>query len=77
MVSLVAKKDLRYASKDMRAGDTFDASEKDAQILKAVGHAEESPAAGDETTEDVLQKQRKPRTYRRRDLLAEGSEGDE
>lgn len=75
MVNLVAKKDMRYASRDLRAGECFEATDKDAEILKGVGHAEDAAddGAADDAANAQSQQPRKPRTYRRRDLLAEGS----
>lgn len=75
MPQLVAKKDLRYSSRDYRAGETFDATDKDADILKAVGHADDAgekaaPEAA-ETQDRPAQPQRRGRTYGRRDMAAE------
>lgn len=40
-MELIAKKSLRYAGQSLEVGDKFEASEKDARILKAVGRAGE------------------------------------
>lgn len=40
-MELIAKKSLRYAGQSLEVGDKFEASEKDARLLKAVGRAGE------------------------------------
>lgn len=46
MPQLIAKKSLRYAGQSLEVGDKFEASEKDARLLKAVGRAGEPEDAG-------------------------------
>lgn len=51
-MELIAKKSLRYAGQSLEVGDKFEASEKDARLLKAVGRAgepEEVPSVDVET----------------------------
>lgn len=43
MVLLVATREVRYAAKQYRLGDKFEASEKDARILKAIKKAKDAP----------------------------------
>lgn len=43
MPKLQATTELRYAGKTVRPGDQFDASEKDAKILKAIRKAIDAP----------------------------------
>lgn len=69
MVKLVASAALRYANKDLRAGDKFDASETDAFVLKGTGKAED--ASLQENSTASVEQPRKKRAYRRRDMLAE------
>ena len=44
-MELIAKKSLRYAGQSLEVGDKFEASEKDARLLKAVGRAGEPEEA--------------------------------
>jgi len=76
-MNLVAIQDLRYAQKDLKSGDPFDASENDAKVLKAAGKARESEtdrglferkdeqAAGDSATTQTGRGR-----YKRRDMRA-------
>lgn len=58
-VKLIANRDLSYASRALKAGDSFEAdNEQDANVLVLVGHARR-------------EEERDKRTYRRRDLRAE------
>lgn len=50
-VDLVASKPLRYGGRSLEAGDPFDASPRDARILKAIRKAADAPV------EDVEAKQ--------------------
>lgn len=43
MADLIAKKSLRYAGRSLVAGDKFEASAKDAKLLKAIGKAADAP----------------------------------
>lgn len=50
-MKLTATKALRYAGRSLVAGDDFEASAKDARLLKAIGKAKDAPAHT--THEDV------------------------
>lgn len=63
MQKLRALKEFRYNGLQLKLNDPFDANDKDANLLKRIGRAEDAPI--DE--EPVRQK----RAYRRRDLAAE------
>ncbi|WP_313666106.1 hypothetical protein [Shinella sp.] len=43
-MELIAKKSLRYAGRSLVEGDKFEASAKDARLLKAIGKAVDAPA---------------------------------
>lgn len=45
MKLVVTAKELRYGGRQMRAGDEFEASDKDARTLKAVRKAADAPPA--------------------------------
>lgn len=45
MPTLTATKALRYAGRSLVAGDDFEASDKDARLLKAIGKAVDAAAA--------------------------------
>jgi hypothetical protein len=40
---IVTAKEFRYAGRSMAAGETFDASDKDARLIKATGKAADAP----------------------------------
>lgn len=62
MPLLIAQAAFRYATKPLQPGDEFEASEKDARILKLAQRARDAkPEEG----------KRGGRRYQRRDLLAE------
>lgn len=42
-MELIAKKSLRYAGRSLVEGDKFEASAKDARLLKAIGKAADAP----------------------------------
>jgi hypothetical protein len=44
-MKLIATRELRYGGRNLVAGDAFDASDKDAKILKAIRKAEAAPTA--------------------------------
>ncbi|EHM01148.1 hypothetical protein HMPREF9946_02223 [Acetobacteraceae bacterium AT-5844] len=81
-ISLVATKAFRFGGRALVAGDEFEASARDARLLKAVGKAgDPKPKAvraakpapkddepGDSEAPDVLRRGR----YARRDMQAEG-----
>ena len=72
-MKLIASKPLLYAGQSLNVGDEFEASEKDAKILKAIRKAEDAPVAPAKTVEpEPLQK----RTYKTRRMKADDS-GDE
>jgi hypothetical protein len=84
-VQLIARKRTTYATRDLRPGDTFEATASDASILIAIGSAQEAelaqeamPAAGPfpdpAAVEEETPKRQRRRQYRRRDLQAEGSD---
>ncbi len=68
---LTAKKELRYAGRQVLAGKEFEATEKDAKILIAINRAclavDQMPEAEPEQKEEAPKK----RTYKRRDMTAE------
>lgn len=45
MQHLVATKDFPYAGKPLKPGDSFEASDNDAMILKGVGKAKDAPVS--------------------------------
>jgi hypothetical protein len=59
---LIAEADFRYATKPLKVGDEFEASDKDASILKLAKRARD-PRPGD--------KKRAGGRYQRRDMTAE------
>ncbi|EPM44254.1 hypothetical protein A256_27018 [Pseudomonas syringae pv. actinidiae ICMP 19103] len=68
---MIALKEFRYAGKQLAAGDSFDAGEKDVKVLRAIKSARmdtEEPVPVD-STED--QSPSKKRVYKRRDMTAE------
>jgi hypothetical protein len=72
-MQLVASVDLKYAGKDLKAGDSFEATESDAFILKGVGKASDDTGDGAVTaeTEIVDGKAMQPTgrgRYKRRDM---------
>lgn len=66
-MQLVAKTDLRYASRDLKAGEVFEASERDAFVLTRAGKAEEQG----EASEPEDRGGRRGNRYRRSDIRAE------
>lgn len=66
-----------YASRPLRAGDVFEASEKDATLLKVVKRAVDAPSRLFRTRDveaepdATVVQPRVKRQYRRRDLSAE------
>lgn len=67
-LKITAIKDLRYAGVSLVTGDDFEASDKDARILKAIGKARDYVAevAVEPTPEPV----KKAGTYRTRQMKA-------
>ncbi len=44
-IGLIATKEMRYGARSLTAGDDFEASPRDARILKAIGKAAPKPEA--------------------------------
>lgn len=77
MVKLVASSALRYASKQLQAGEEFEASESDARVLRGASKATDAPAPCDVAEGTPEAQPRKPRSYKRRDMFAERSKDNE
>lgn len=87
MPNLIATKEVRYAGKTMLAGESFEASDKDAKVLVAIKKAEYGGAAKNKT--DLPKKAAKieeapvepeaplSRTYHRRDMQAQDTQTGE
>lgn len=75
-VRLVARSKFPYANRALHPGDEFDASDQDAMILVGAGSAvradPELTSPPDAPAEEQLPARR--RKYRRRDMVAEGSD---
>lgn len=65
MPQLIAEASFRYATRPLKPGDAFEASEKDANILKLAGRARD--AGQDEPQPEP----KRTRRYQRRDMTAE------
>lgn len=63
-MKIVAKKALRYAGRSLVPGDEFEASSKDARLLKAIGKAEEAEDRDETKTESLPDAKGKYRTRR-------------
>ena len=61
MPQLIAKAAFPYAGRSLQPGDRFEATEKDANLLKMVKRAEDADASPDEP---------RRRRYQRRDMVA-------
>ena len=75
MPRLIASNAFRYATRELRAGDPFDASDADARILLMIGRATEATEVPVESMTEVGGEgfdARPRRRYRRRDMTAEG-----
>lgn len=76
-VKLIAKAAYAYAGQPLVVGDLFDASERDAQILKVTGKADDAPRLRKTSRKDLTadtetdSADRPKRQYRRRDLVSE------
>lgn len=66
MPQLVAKAAFTYATRALKPGDKFEASEKDARILKLTKRADDDLDEGAAAPEP-----KRTRRYQRRDMLAE------
>lgn len=82
-VTLIAKVAFPYDGKSLAVGDLFTASERDAHTLKLIGRAADAPRLRKSVARKDLEREpvaatetddHPKRTYRRRDLVAEGSE---
>lgn len=72
--------EFRYAGRDLKAGDEFEATDKDAKVLQLIGVAVETtassrrgasnPPAAEAPAEVVADAPRPRRAYRRRDMTA-------
>lgn len=62
MPLLIAEASFRYATRPLKPGDEFEASEKDANILKLARRARDAKA----------EEPKRTRRYQRRDMVAEG-----
>lgn len=75
MQRLIANAALRYASRDLTAGEEFEASDKDAFVLTNTGKAKAKakPEAKPETKPEAVEDAQPPakRRYNRRDMRAE------
>lgn len=71
---LVAVQEFPYGGRNLKPGDPFEASDEDARILKGVGKARGEGEEKSQEKTDVTEP-RKKRTYKRRDLRAEDSNG--
>lgn len=67
-MKLVAAKELRYAGRSLKAGESFEASEKDAKVLKAIGKAKDPPRRGRPPKDGIAAETGE---YLRRDMRAE------
>lgn len=78
-VKLIAKASYAYAGQALSVGDVFEASERDAQILKVTGRADDAPTLRKTSRKDLtadsgtseVKIDRRTREYRRRDLVPE------
>ena len=79
MVKMTAKQAFTYANKALRPGDPFDARDADARVLKAIGRADNAAPAQVRApmvakaldAQPKAQAKQGPRTYSRKDLVAE------
>lgn len=78
-MDLIAKKSLRYAGRSLVPGDKFEASAKDARLLKAIGKAVDAgEATPGEARKEVGIEPIKPAkgAYRTRRMKAEDPTGE-
>jgi hypothetical protein len=68
-MDLIATKSLAYASKRYEVGEKFEANNRDARILVAIGKAKLAPADAAPVEDDETKPAK--RTYKRRDMKAE------
>ena len=85
MMKLIATKSMRFAGQSLNPGDSFEASERNARLLKAIGKADDAPAqeiprqtkAVDPLDHDGDGRKggsKKGTTYKRRDMRADGED---
>lgn len=68
---MIAVKAMRYAGRDLMPGDEFEPqSDRDARLLRAIGKAKDAEPVDDTDHDD--EDAPKKRTYRRKDMKAEG-----
>ncbi|POP79272.1 hypothetical protein [Pseudomonas syringae] len=72
---MVALKEFRYAGKQLAAGDSFDAVDKDVKVLRAIKNArmDTEEFLPVDSTQDLTEDKSasKKRVYKRRDMTAE------
>lgn len=70
MPRLIATQSLRYASRNLRAGEEFDATDGDAKVLCAAGRAADAPPEPIQADAETEAEPAPPPAsrYRRRDL---------
>ncbi|MBK3872143.1 hypothetical protein GFL01_10150 [Pseudomonas stutzeri] len=68
---MTAKKELRYAGRQVLAGKEFEATEKDAKILIAINRASWAVDPVPEPQPEQKEEAPKKRAYKRRDMTAE------
>ena len=68
-MDLIATKSLVYAIKRYEVGDSFEANNRDARILVAIGKAKLAPADAAPVEDDETKPAK--RKYKRRDMKAE------
>ena len=73
---LIAAKQFRYAHRQLRVGDDFDATRAHGRLLVAIGNATAAPEVIAESVaeveDDFAKAPKTKRQYRRRDMKAEG-----
>lgn len=80
-MKLIAQKPLRYAGVSLNVGDEFEASDKDAGLLKVIGKAKDAPAVYDpvEPRREIQDDTHKPRRgrHRKADAVEVGAVDDQ
>lgn len=73
-MKMVALKEIRYSGKQILAGGSFEARERDVKVLRAIKHArlpEDGDQAEEQHDDDESKSSPPKRTYKRRDMKAE------
>lgn len=70
MPRLIALEPFPYASRNLRAGEEFEASASDAAVLCRIGRAKEAPRRAESLPLDEPGEPEKQGRYRRRDMRA-------